>query len=96
VSQEVPADALPGWSNTAIEYERRIRFFTQVSDFDDTFLIWFKVEKDLWDRVLKGGAFEENTWENKINVMNAAHSLLADVLASSRSSSPLQLPPQPH
>ncbi|KAJ7851534.1 hypothetical protein B0H14DRAFT_2581396 [Mycena olivaceomarginata] len=26
ISQEVPADALPGWSNPAIEYEQHIRF----------------------------------------------------------------------
>ncbi|KAJ7364312.1 hypothetical protein DFH08DRAFT_949916 [Mycena albidolilacea] len=59
-----------------------------MQDFDDTFPIWFKVEKDLRDRVLKGGGFEENVWENKIGVMEAAHSLLADVMVSSRSSSP--------
>jgi hypothetical protein len=63
-------------------------FFVQVNDFGDTFPIWFKVEKDLQDRVLKGGAFEENTWENKIGIMNAAHSLFADVIASSRLFSP--------
>ncbi|KAJ7327630.1 hypothetical protein DFH08DRAFT_816467 [Mycena albidolilacea] len=73
VSQEVPADAPPGWSNTAIKYEQHVRFFAQVDDFDDTFPIWFKVEKDLRDRVLKGGAFVESTWESKIGVMNAAH-----------------------
>jgi hypothetical protein len=28
------------------------------------------VEKDLRDRVLKGGAVEENVWENKIGVMD--------------------------
>jgi hypothetical protein len=88
VSQEVPADAPTGWSNPAIEYEQHVQFFAQVQDFDDTFQIWFKVEKDLRNRVLKGGAFEENVWENKIGVMEAAHSLLADVIASSRSSSP--------
>jgi hypothetical protein len=46
------------------------------------------VEKELWDRVLKGGAYKENIWENKIGVMNTAHSLLADVMVPSRSSSP--------
>jgi hypothetical protein len=58
--QEVPADTPPGWSNPAIEYEQHIRFFTQIRDFNDTFQIWFKVEKDLQDKVLKGGVFEEN------------------------------------
>jgi hypothetical protein len=33
VSQKVPADAPPGWSNIAIEYERHICFFVQVRDF---------------------------------------------------------------
>lgn len=66
-------------TNHAIEYEKHLEFFRQVEDFEDSYPLWYKFEREArLDMLMENVVFNWSKYASRVDVILQSHRALLD------------------